>query len=206
MSNFFGAIGWHPTIGDPSFMGWFTVLAYFVTFLLSLKVVSISEHIFARRRKRQKQLWITISALFLFLCINKQLDLQSFLTASVRYLLQEWDIFEYKRDLQKLFIASIFFSGIAVFVFIFKQLQQVIKKHTIAIIGIVFLSMFILIRASSFHNIDSFLVNDLLGFKMNWLLELTGIGLVFANGILLIQRKKKIRIIVKEKKTTSEKI
>ncbi|MFT6387471.1 MAG: hypothetical protein ACJAUP_000842 [Cellvibrionaceae bacterium] len=201
MIDFFELIDWHPTIGDPSFMGWFTVSAYFVTFLLSLKVVSISDHIFARRKQRQKQLWLTICFLLLFLCINKQLDLQSFLTASMRYLLHEWGIHEYKRNLQKIFIGSILIFGLGVFVLIFKQLHQVIKKHTLAVLGIVLLSMFILIRASSFHNIDYFLGRGILGFKMNWLLEVTGIGLVFANGILLIQRKKKI-LIVRKKKTS----
>lgn len=197
MNSFFEKIGWYPGIGDPSFMGWFTVFAYFITALLSLKVVSISNAIFARRRQRQKQLWIVTSSLLIFLCINKQLDLQSFLTASGRHLLQEWGMNEYKRDLQKLFIGSIFIGSIIILTLMIKELYQVAQKHLLAIIGIVFLSMFILIRASSFHNVDSFISYRLIGLKLNWILELGGIGLIFANGILLLQRRKKIKIVKK---------
>lgn len=202
MNNFFEIIGWQPSIGDPSFVGWFTVFAYFITFILSLKVVAIEKHIFARRRQRQKQLWLAITVLMAFLCINKQLDLQSFFTASARYFLQDWDMYEYKRDLQKFFIVSIFFTGLLVLAFIIKELYHVARKHLLAIIGIVFLSMFILIRASSFHGVDYFISYKLLGFKMNWILELGGIALIFANGILLLQRKKKVRIVRKEKPQT----
>jgi hypothetical protein len=88
------------------------------------------------------------------------------------------------------FIASIFLAGLIGFLFIIKKLYKVAKKEMLAIFGIVFLLMFILIRASSFHNMDSLIGYSLLGFKINWILELSGIGLIFINGILLLRVKR----------------
>jgi hypothetical protein len=124
------------------------------------------------------------------LCINKQLDLQSLFTASGRYILKEQGLYDYKRLLQVVFIISIFVAGLIGFLFIVKKLYKVAKKEMLAIFGIVFLLMFILIRASSFHNMDSIISYSLLGFKMNWILELSGIGLIFINGILLLRVKR----------------
>jgi hypothetical protein len=184
---FFEAIGWYPKIGDATLMGWLTVFFYFATFILSLKVVSVSESIFTEQLKVQKQFWIIISCLMFLLCINKQLDLQSLLTALGRFILKEQGLYDYKRLLQVVFIASIFLAALIGFLFIVKKLYKVAKKEMLAIFGIVFLLMFILIRASSFHNIDSFIGYSLLGFKMNWFIELSGIGLIFINGIFLLR-------------------
>lgn len=171
-------------------MGWFTVFAYFVTFALSFKVVSLSKYIFVEQQKVQKQFWIIIACLMFLLCINKQLDLQSLLTVAGKYLLTEYGLYEFKRLFQVVFIASIFVIGLGVFSLIVKKLSHVAKKQILAIVGIIFLLIFILIRASSFHNMDALIGYSFLGFKMNWLLELTGIGLIFSNGMLLLMRKR----------------
>ena len=190
MDVFFEAIGWYPKIGDATLMGWLTVFFYFATFILSLKVVLVSESIFTEQLKVQKQFWIIISCLMFLLCINKQLDLQSLLTALGRFILKEQGLYDYKRLLQVVFLASIFLAALIGFLFIVKKLYKAAKKEMLAIFGIVFLLMFILIRASSFHNIDSFIGYSLLGFKMNWFIELSGIGLIFINGILLLRVKR----------------
>lgn len=198
MNSFFNTIGWSPSIGDPTLVGWFTVLAYLAAFFISLKVVAIAPNIFARKRRQQTLLWQAIAVLMLLLAINKQLDLQSFLTASVRYLFIQWDIVAYKRDFQILFIGAIGLSGAIILGLLIKSLYIVIYKHRYAVAGLFFLATFILIRAASFHDIDTLLGYRLIGIKLNWLLELGGISLIFYNAILLLQRKKKVKIIHKE--------
>jgi hypothetical protein len=194
LDRFYATIGWYPTIGDPSFFGWFTVFAYLSAFILSLRVVSVSKYIFIEQEQAQKRFWIIIAVLMLFLCINKQLDLQSLFTASGRYILREQGMYEYKRLLQVLFIASIFIIALSAFYFIVKKLYGVTKQQILAIVGIVFLLMFIFIRASSFHNVDTLIGYSLMGFKMNWILELTGIGLILINGVLWLARAKNLNL------------
>jgi hypothetical protein len=69
--NFLKEIRWEPTIGDPTFMGWFTVAAYAVAALLAARVWL---------RKREK-IWLLVTIGMAGLCVNKQLDLQSLITA-----------------------------------------------------------------------------------------------------------------------------
>src|SRR4030067_1829072 len=69
-----------PGIGDPTFMGWFTVAAYMVTALLSAFVALHSYRLFCVADfQKQRLLWI-LAILFLLLGINKQLDLQTLFT------------------------------------------------------------------------------------------------------------------------------
>ena len=49
------------------------------------------------------------------------------------------------------------------------------RDKLLAIMGLIFLLAFILVRASSFHRIDRFLGLRLGGLKWNWILELGGI-------------------------------
>ncbi|MGH1486852.1 MAG: hypothetical protein ACRBCI_11570 [Cellvibrionaceae bacterium] len=193
MSDFIAAISWAPKIGDPSFMGWFTVFTYFCAFIISLKVCSISKYIFARKRQRQVQLWYVITGLMFFLCINKQLDLQSLFTDVFREIFRATGLYEKRKEYQELFIIGILIAGILVSLAIFIELYQVIRKHLLAVIGIIFLMVFIFIRAASFHDVDSIIGYRFFGIKMNWVLELSGIALILINGITLIKRKEKIR-------------
>ena len=66
---------WSPGIGDPTVAGWLTVVLYLVT--------SVSCWMLARElgpAGLDRRAWRSISVLFLFLGINKQLDLQTALT------------------------------------------------------------------------------------------------------------------------------
>ena len=114
MTNFYSAIGWHPTIGDPSFMGWFTVLAYFFAFCISLKVYLTGDRRFHRNPQKQKLLWLVLAVLMLLLCINKQLDLQTMFTATAKYYFLKNDMYQYRRHYQKLFIILIMVTGFLV--------------------------------------------------------------------------------------------
>ena len=127
------------------------------------------------------------------LCINKQLDLQTFFTATARYYFLEYGIYEYRRQYQEIFILVIAIAGVLVAVGLSFEYRKVIKNHLLAIVGLVFLISFILIRASSFHNMDRLISSDILGFKMDWVLELTGIFLISINAVKLLRRKVVIR-------------
>ena len=193
MIDIFGKVGWYPTIGDPSFMGWFTVLAYLVAAIISARVCYKGKRLFIRVPEKQKRLWLAISITMFLLCINKQLDLQTFFTATARYYFLEYGIYEYRRQYQEIFILVIAIAGVLVAVGLSFEYRKVIKNHLLAIVGLVFLISFILIRASSFHNMDRLISSDILGFKMDWVLELTGIFLISINAVKLLRRKVVIR-------------
>ena len=62
-------------------------------------------------------------------------------------------------------------------------LRREIRDLWLTVLGAVFIVMFVLIRASSFHHIDIFLQDGPGGFRMNWLLELGGIFCVILGAV-----------------------
>lgn len=190
MQDFFEKIEWSPSIGDPTVMGWLTVLAYFVCCYKSFCVHKFSERIFNPPMLRQQRLWLVIAGLMLALGINKQLDLQSFFTATARYLAFEQGWYQHRRELQEIFILTVASAGFVIMLTLIATYFKVIKVHIFAIVGICVLIVFILARATSFHHVDALLGMRFLGIHMNWVLELSGIGLIFYNARKLLWQKR----------------
>ena len=53
----------------------------------------------------------------------------------------------------------------------------------LALVGSTFVLGFVIIRAASFHHIDRFIGNQILGLRWNWVLEMGGIVLVLLASI-----------------------
>ena len=165
---------WSPGIGDPTIVGWFTVVAYLLVAVLALGRMraDIEDDLCCSR------LWLLLALAMLFLSINKQLDLQSWLTLSVKEhaLMHDW--YQDRRHYQGLFIA-----GLAVFSLLFMgALFWVVRERwqdfVVAGFGFGLLLVFVLTRATSLHQVDSMIQTGVSGFSLNGLFELTGIFLV----------------------------
>src|SRR2546423_5657387 len=66
---------WRPGIGDPTFIGWVTVVAYFVAAYFCWRASRNGLH-----GRKVRWFWTGLTALLVFLGFNKQLDLQTALT------------------------------------------------------------------------------------------------------------------------------
>jgi hypothetical protein len=119
-----------------------------------------------------------MSLILLFLGINKQLDLQSALTEIGRRLAHEQGWYDRRREVQALFVLLVTGIGCASLVGLGWVAYRASRDRLLAVMGLTFLLAFILVRASSFHQIDRFLGLRLGGFKWNWILELGGISCV----------------------------
>jgi hypothetical protein len=177
---------WHPTIGDPTFVGWFTVGSYFTCAMMAFWAALTNK----KTDRGSFLFWSMISILMILLGINKQLDLQSLLTEVGRQIARHQGWMDQRRVVQFWFV--VFFGTTAIisflsFIFIMRDL---FKRFMLSFIGLFFLISFIIIRAASFHHFDKILQLTLLDFKMNWLFELTGIYTIFAAGIMDILRLK----------------
>lgn len=161
---------WQPGIGDPTLMGWVTVVAYLVAAFLcgnsSLK------------NKRDHWFWMTLSAILLLLGINKQLDLQSWLTVVGRQMAIEQGWYQERRQFQFDFILGLIAFSFAGLMFLIQAMGKSWKRVRLALLGLIFLLSFIVIRATSFHHIDTLLGWEFAGFRFNWLFELGGISCI----------------------------
>lgn len=161
-------IKWRPEIGDPSFMGWFTVVAYAIAALLAWRA-------WAGRRQR---IWLGVALLMALLCVNKQFDLQSLFTDIGRELSRHGGWYERRRDFQKWFVLGVVAGSLLSGAWLAWRFRDFIRGHKLLAAGLLFLLTFVVVRAISFHHFDLFLKSRVVGMKMNWVLELGGIGLV----------------------------
>lgn len=159
---------WRPEIGDPSFMGWFTVAAYAVGAILAAR----------QWFQRRDGIWLAVALGMALLCVNKQFDLQSLFTDIGRVASHHMGWYEERRRFQKWFVLGVL-AGAGIFGgFFIWRFNAFWLRHKLLSAGVFFLLTFILIRAISFHHFDMFLKARLAGVKMNWALELGGIFLV----------------------------
>lgn len=165
-------IKWRPEIGDPTFMGWFTVAAYLVGAVLAWRAW-VSSAPGARNK-----VWPCVAVLMALLCLNKQFDLQSLLTDIGRQLADLGGWYGHRRKVQKWFVLGIL-AGSAIFgSWSAWRYRLFLAGHKLLAFGLLFLLTFIVIRAISFHHFDVFLKERVAGVRWNWLLELGGIALV----------------------------
>ncbi|MHC9418165.1 hypothetical protein ACYZX9_06175 [Sphingomonas citri] len=176
---------WHPGIGDPTPIGWITVLAYFTAALLCAAA--------QRREKagpRPRPFWLAVTVLLVLLGINKQLDLQSLFTQVLRDRARAHGWYEQRREFQALFIFAIAAIGAAFLAALPYVMRHQPRARNITLAGLVFLYCFILVRASSFHHVDWALSRTIFCIRLNWVLELSGI-IIAAAGALLVMRRQK---------------
>lgn len=176
--DFIEQIRWRPQIGDPSFMGWLTVVVY--------GLAAFTAFAAARRGGRalglasgSRGMWLMVGLLLSLLCLNKQLDLQSLMTDIGRVFAWQQGWYEDRRAYQKWFVLGILGVSLVSTVSLFFIYRQFWLKHLLLFCGLAFLLTFIVIRAISFHHFDEILKSSVGGVKINWFLELTGIGLIW---------------------------
>lgn len=180
---------WHPGIGDPTFLGWFTVAAYAATALLCFRrfrlaappVPPTHQGILAARTRRR--FWLITGAVLVALGINKQLDLQSFALDVGRTLAKSEGWYESRRAVQYVFLTGFAVAGAAAamaLIWVFRRGGAWVR---LAQFGLVALCAFVIVRAALFHHVDTMLGTSIGFFRLNHILELGGIAVIAAAAI-----------------------
>jgi hypothetical protein len=181
-----GWIGrWSPGIGDPNLAGWLTVVLYVAAASVCFWVARDIRKREGRAplTRREFWLWCAFSILLGLLGVNKQLDLQSALTELGRMLAQNQGWYERRAHVQKEFIAGLCVLGVVAALALFVLLRPMGRYAKMAALGMCFIGVFVLVRASSFHKVDAFLGSRLVHLRMNWILEMGGISMVLVAGL-----------------------
>ena len=155
-------------------MGWVTVAAYLVATLLCWAA-------FRRTSGRQSLFWSALAVMLFLLAINKQLDLQSALTAAGRCMAQAQGWYDQRQTVQLAFIAGIAALCLGLACFAVWFWQQDVAEIWLALVGFAVLLAFVAIRAAGFHHIDRFIGFELGNVRVNWVLELGGITAIAVN-------------------------
>jgi len=164
---------WSPGLGDNSAMGWVTVLVYLIAAVLSARAAKALQRPEAPVR-REGTFWIISAAIMLFLAINKQLDLQTLFTTIGRCNARLMGWYDMRHTIQRDFILLVAVAGVLVVTLLAFLLRGILGRVWLALLGIGFVCVFVLIRAASFHDVDGLIGSWAMGLKVNWLLELPG--------------------------------
>jgi hypothetical protein len=163
---------WSPGIGDPSIGGWITVALY------ALAAVSALVTFHSVVDRGESLLWKGLFFLMVLLGINKQLDLQSALTELGRVLANQEGWYDRRQVVQVWFIVGVAAVCVFLAVFLLVLARRSPGPTWVALLGMIVVLAFVLIRAASFHHIDRFIGDRILGLKWNWVLEMGGISII----------------------------
>lgn len=185
------ATAWTPTIVESLMMSWVTVTVYFLTAMQAFYVAGRVE--FVRPGDDQwknRAFWLLLTGLLVILGLNKQFDLQSYVTAAARCSARVGGWYEDRHQWQILFMVSV--GG--AFIYGARPLLRYFRGHMSgnwwAIVGATFLLAFILMRASSYHGFDSFTHYEINGVRMNWIVEISGLLLISFQSLVILMRDK----------------
>lgn len=154
---------------------WVTVAAYLMAAMISATAASKAS---LRRERRDHIFWRATAILMIFLGINELLDLQTLLTVIGRANAEAYGWYAIHRTVQYYFVAGLAvfaaFTGIAV-LWLTRGTHIAVR---IALIGLGFIGLFILLRAASFHHLDELLGQGFRAFSLWMMQELLGIFIV----------------------------
>lgn len=157
---------WHLGIGDPTMWGWLTVAVY---------LLAVARCYVKAKRDRAAgapyQFWLYLGVFLLLLSINKQLDLQTWVSQTLRDLSLAHGWYEQRRMLQLAFVISVGSVMLVLLITLRIYLWNLWRSYKLVWSGLILLCAFILIRAASFHHVDILIRQTLLGLELNVLLE-----------------------------------
>lgn len=167
---------WSPGISDPTAMGLVVFVFYFggaaVCLFRAWRCFQTPE-----LRRGQFRFWALCAiALFLF-GVNKQLDLHQLITQVGRDWARAQGWYENRREVQSIFVKCLAGAAAATLLAMLLALRGMTLRYYIALLGLMFLGFYVLIRAASFHHVDRFLGLGTDGFRLAWLVELGGIAI-----------------------------
>ena len=164
-------------INDVSPLAWLIVAGYLAAALASARAGWTGPG------ARERQFWFATAILLLFLGLNKQLDLQTFLTEAGRRLAYREGWYEARRLIQAVFVILLACSAFVTVVAISAWLRRSAVPVKFAAMGVVLLFAFIVLRAASFHHMDVLVTGSLGGIRSGWLLELVGIMVILGSAL-----------------------
>lgn len=172
---------------------WAITIAYALSLLLIGLVASRSQRDgqTAGQIGRERLFWLLAGLAIMALGLNKQLDLQTQLTAFGRQLARDGDWFDMRRQVQTAFVIGLAAVGAMIALWLAWMVRAMGGPVKLALAGLWMLGGFVLLRAASFHHLDQLLRTSLFGTRAWVVIELAGIAMVAAGAIWALRTCRK---------------
>ncbi len=152
---------WYLGIGDPTIWGWLSTAMYFVTAWLCWRAWRRES---AGRRQGRDGLrpgfWLVLGIMVLLLGINKQLDLQTWMTSAARKAAKAEGWYKRRHEVQLVFLAALGVAGAGCVGVAVWSLRHVWRRYWLGVLGMASLLAYVALRASSFHHLDDVLLRE----------------------------------------------
>lgn len=186
--------GWRPGGVHLSFIQVMTVSAYLVVALIcawALRVARIGSQLAAeystkdRRAKKRSatyrasfSFWAILTLLFVFLGMNKQLDLDGWFTETGRQFAINQGWYDLRWQIQEPMVVGIAVIGVSMLALVLAITRSLLPRHILAFIGTLLLIIFLILKALSFHHLDNFLDREIASVRIGTIIEWIGMGCV----------------------------
>lgn len=177
---------WQSSIAEADMADWVTVAAYLLAAVLALKAARLSR---IRREVRERLFWQITGVLLVFLGINELLDLQTLLTSAGREYAKANGWYGQHRPVQYAFVIALGAAAVLAGIAMLWLTRRTHIAVRLALAGLVFIGLFVLLRAASFHHLDDLLGRGAPSFNYGSIQEMAGI-LIVAAGAALYGRKR----------------
>ena len=175
---------WQPKIGDPSFIGWFTVVSYYLCAGLSLACFLKAR---TRMDATHARLRIAMTGAVIVLGLSKHFNLPGAVTEIGRLAVSHIGGYEWRRWIQGFML---FLAGVGLILVLrwsarhtaFFRMWQCCTSEMICLC---YLGGLVILRAISLHQLGGLLAAEVFGVRVNWIAELAG---VYALIVILLMR------------------
>lgn len=155
--------------GDPTPLGWTITAAYALVAWLCWRARGSGQ-------RAPRVLWIALGVGLALLCVNKQLDLQTELTAWMRGIARRQGWYAQRRGVQIAGVAVALGLVALGSLLAVRGLRGHLGRLWPAIAGVAVLGAYIALRMTSLHEVDGFMVGG--AFPAKWWAELVGLALI----------------------------
>lgn len=182
-------------IGDPTPLGWATVVMYLLAAVLCFACAWKAKRIFQDAHTwLHRLIWSGLGVGLVFLGINKQLDLQTWFTDVVKWIAWEQGWYEVGQEAQILFILGLLIVSGAAFLVALFFLRHVWRHYWLLLFGILFIARFVITRAAGFYGVSLPELSQFTGgLRIMWAMEFIGaliIALAAANNLRKVRQTK----------------
>lgn len=166
---------WQSSIAHADIADWLTVAAYLVAAVLCKRAARCARH---QSASSERLFWGLAAVVMFAFGVNELLDLQTLLTVFGRDHAMANGWYPDRRSIQYYFVVALLIGAVICSGLGFWVTRHLHCSVRLALGGLVFIAVFILVRAASFHHLDDILGRGATEFPLGSIQEMTGILLV----------------------------
>lgn len=172
---------WQSFLENADMADWLTVAAYLLAAFFSTQAAGLAG---LRRQARDEIFWRITAVLLVFLAVNELLDLQTLLTSLGREHAKVNGWYGEHRKVQYVFVMALGGAAVLASIAMLWLTRGTNVAVRLALIGLIYIGVFVLLRAASFHRLDRILGGGAPEFNWGSLQEMSGILIVGAAAVL----------------------